>query len=66
RYFFYSTTENLLVETKDFNSFYTYTPPIVDDVGRQSFQYIVTKKVISLFLMNFTDDIILFPDLFFL
>ncbi len=43
-YFFYSTTQNLLVETKDFNSFYTYTPPVVDDNGRQSFQYLVTKS----------------------
>ena len=44
-YFFYSTSQNLLVQTQDFNSFYTYTPPIeVDGNGRQSFQYIVTQK----------------------
>jgi hypothetical protein len=44
RYFFYSTGENLLVETKDFISFYTYEPPVVENGGRQSFQYIVTTK----------------------
>jgi photosystem II stability/assembly factor-like uncharacterized protein len=43
-YFFYSTTQNLLVQTHDFNSFYTYTPPVIDDNGRQSFQYIVTQQ----------------------
>jgi hypothetical protein len=43
-YFFYTTTENLLVETRDFISFYFHKPPIVDNGGRQSIQYIVTKK----------------------
>ncbi len=43
-YFFYSTTQNLLVQTQDFNSFYTYSPPVIDDNGRQSFQYIVTQQ----------------------
>jgi hypothetical protein len=36
-YFFYSTTQNLLVETEDFSSFYTYTPPVVNDNGDRLF-----------------------------
>jgi hypothetical protein len=42
-YFFYSTTENLLIETKDFNTFIPITPPVEGNGGRQSDQYIVTK-----------------------
>jgi hypothetical protein len=42
-YFFYSTSQNLLVRTSDFNSFYSYAPPVKEDNGRQSFQYLVTQ-----------------------
>lgn len=43
-YYFYSTSEKILVKTTDFNTFTPSNPPVGSNNGRRSFRYIVSDN----------------------
>jgi BNR/Asp-box repeat len=43
-YYFYSSSEKLLMKTTDFNTFTPANPPVGSNNGRKSFRYIVTDN----------------------
>ena len=43
-YYFYSSSENILMKTTDFAQYNVVTPPVGSNYGRESFQYIVTHE----------------------